>query len=335
MPLKELTDFTYRKYSIGFGIIFFIFSILYFSVPFVYSNNLEEEFKGKKGVTNNLITPQNNIEADQSSRYYQFCPLITELSSNVVPVSSKDNERSIKIFGSKNCPKGKIVFIVSGIPESITIRTNHPKVDGNISKLVGIKQRAERYKKSVISKIANIKNKKLISSIPSLYLLQTKHRIKDLSNYSQLHRLSIGLDNLDINIKETKSLSQFYDIMQEGIKYQVKKGLFMQSQGDHTNVLEGKSLFKSAFVLPRLIKPCNYIVQTVVFLNGNINNINIDPFRISQTKIGSVIDEMSRYDKKTYTIVLICFSASIGMISFFIIDMISQARVNRKYRNKL
>lgn len=182
-------------------------------------------------------------------------PLVADLSSHVIAITTGFVGTSVVLFGAVEGP-GDVLILVRG-PESVVSVFRKERV-------LGLWMNTDRL---------------TFRSVPSFYLVASSRPLEEMIPEALSDRLSLGLAHLRFDSAAHENAKVFQDAL---IRIKQRQGLFASKVGA-VSFLGGR-LFRTNIYFPSNVPTGTYVVETYLIRDGEIVTAQTTPLVVS--KIG-------------------------------------------------
>ncbi len=196
-------------------------------------------------------------------------PLVADLSSHLVAITSGFTGTDILLFGSTDGP-GDIVVVVRG-----------PAGDVNIRR----KERLGPIWVNASSVTAH--------DAPSYYRMASSRPLNEFVSDQLKERYQLGLANLRLNTSDEKfsadEMAQFRTAL---VRLKTADGLYGEDLGA-VNMMSNR-LFRTELHFPANVPTGTYLVEVYLFREGAVTSAEIVPFTVSKLGIGADVYDFAQ-----------------------------------------
>ena len=191
-------------------------------------------------------------------------PLVADLSSHLVAITTGFTGTNVLLFGATNGP-GDIAGVVRGPAKNEVVR-----------------------RKGRFGPIWANASAVMFSDIPSYYRVASSRPLEEFAPQMLLSSRKIGIDTIRmISADETVTPDQMTEFRKALVRLKADDNLFDQSVSDIT--LMSNRLFRTELHFPANVPTGTYMVEVYLFRDGQITSAEIVPLNISKIGIGADI----------------------------------------------
>ena len=191
-------------------------------------------------------------------------PLVADLSSHLVAITTGFTGTNVLLFGATNGP-GDIAVVVRGPAKNEVVR-----------------------RKGRFGPIWANASAVMFNDIPSYYRVASSRPLEEFAPQMLLSSRKIGIDTIRmISADETVTPDQMTEFRKALVRLKADDNLFDQSVSDIT--LMSNRLFRTELHFPANVPTGTYMVEVYLFRDGQITSAEIVPLNISKIGIGADI----------------------------------------------
>ena len=217
----------------------------------------------------------------------QDVPLVADLSSHLVAITTGFAGTNVLLFGATNGP-GDIVIVVRGPAEDETVR-----------------------RKSRLGPIWTNHDNVTFSNVPSYYRVASIRPLEEVASKDLLSRYQIGFGNLRITTANRSispdDVANFRDSL---VRLKGEQGLYDQGLGAVT--LMSNRLFRTELSFPSNVRTGTYLVEVYLIRDGEVTSAEIVPLNISQIGISADVYDFAHNLAPLYGIVSVLLALAAG-----------------------
>ncbi len=214
-------------------------------------------------------------------------PLVADLSSHLVAITSRFTGTDVLLFGATDGP-GDVAVVVTG-----------PKRDEVV-----------RHKTRVGPIWLNTDDVTL-ASVPSYYRVVSSRPVEEFVPQTLLTRHEIGVDNIRMmTTDENIPLEQLAAFRKALVRLKTDEGLYDQGIGA-INMMSNR-LFRAELHFPSNVPVGTYNVQVYLFREGQVVAAEIVPLNISKIGVGADIYDFAHNLAPLYGLLAVLLAASAG-----------------------
>ena len=216
-------------------------------------------------------------------------PLIVDLSSHLVAITTGFSGASVLLFGALEQP-GDIVVIVRGPPRDEVIRHKERVFDIWVNRAMAT-----------------------VNAAPSYFWIAATRPLEETLPPSVRNRYHIDGDHLDIRITRHDDMMEDSDYRQAFLRLKQRAGLYnfrLQSIA----VLENR-LFWTKMDFPANIPTGNYSVEVYLLRNGEVMSAKTTVLSVDKTGISAEIFDFAHHQAALYGLMAILVAALAGWLA--------------------
>jgi uncharacterized protein (TIGR02186 family) len=221
-------------------------------------------------------------------------PLVTDLSSHLISVTSDFTGTDLLLFGSVLPPveQGEeqlpdIIVVVRGPEFPMTVRRK--------DRIAGIWVNADAVE---------------FEEVPGYYAIASTRDVHEIADAKLLDRLLIGLDTVENSLGNKPESKSFREAV---IRNRVRAGLYTGEAGDVTFV--GPTLFRASIHFPAVVPVGNYEAEVYMFHRGQLISTQTTQLFIKKFGIGRAIFDFAHKQPVLYGIAAIFVALFAGWIA--------------------
>jgi uncharacterized protein (TIGR02186 family) len=223
-----------------------------------------------------------------ASRYASLQPLVVDLSSHVVAITSGFSGANLLLFGAVDADSGgDVVVVVHGANRTELVRRR--------SRLLGIWIN---------------RNDAEITEAPIYYQVASTRPLEQIASNALLDRQKLGIDHLGLGVKRSDSDRSDEDYRQALIRLKLAKGLYGEQSGK-INLLGGR-LFRTEMTFPANVPTGSYSAEVYLVKEGEIVSAQTTPLIISKSGVGAEIFDMANRYAALYGLTAVALATLAG-----------------------
>lgn len=214
-------------------------------------------------------------------------PLMADLSSHLVAITSRFIGTDVLLFGATDGP-GDIVVVVTGPARDETVR------------------RKER-----VGPIWLNTDEITLAAVPSYYRVVSSRPVEEFVPQSLLSRHQIGLANIRMaSADESAPADQLAQFRSALVRIKTAQNLYDQGIGA-INMMSNR-LFRAELHFPSNVPTGTYNVEVFLFRDGQVASAQIVPLNISKIGVGADIYDFAHNFAPLYGLLAILLAAGAG-----------------------
>ena len=191
-------------------------------------------------------------------------PLVADLSSHLVAITTGFTGTNVLLFGATNGP-GDIAVVVRGPAKNEVVR-----------------------RKGRFGPIWANASAVMFDQVPSYYRVASSRPLEEFAPQMLLSSRKIGIDTIRMmTADESVTSEQMTEFRKALVRLKADDNLFDQSVSDIT--LMSNRLFRTELHFPANVPTGTYMVEVYLFRDGQITSAEIVPLNISKIGIGADI----------------------------------------------
>jgi len=212
--------------------------------------------------------------------------VVADVSEHLVAISTGFDGASVLVFGALDQP-ADVVIVVRG-PAKRTVMHRMGSVAG-----VWVNQATMTF-----------------PSAPSFYALASTGPLDEIVDRSELQRLQIGLDNLNLRSSGVASANLLREWQSGLIRAKERQNLY-ESRIAPVTVLAGK-LFRASLQLPSNVSTGSYLVDVYVFRDGLNVAAQTTPLAVTKVGIEALVHTLAFQHGALYGLISILLALLVG-----------------------
>ncbi len=217
----------------------------------------------------------------------QDVPLVADLSSHLVAITTGFSGTNVLLFGATNGP-GDIVIVVRGPTDDETVR-----------------------RKSRLGPIWTNRDNVTFSNVPSYYRVASIRPLEEVASQDLLARYQIGFNHLRITTTDqslpSNEITSFRDSL---VRLKSQQGLYEQGLGAVT--LMSNRLFRTELNFPSNVRTGTYLVEVYLIREGEVTSAEIVPLNISQIGVSADVFDFAHNLAPLYGLVSVLLALAAG-----------------------
>jgi uncharacterized protein (TIGR02186 family) len=214
--------------------------------------------------------------AEAARSYAALEPLVVDLSSHVVAITSGFSGASLLLFGSVDADSGgDVVIVVHGANRNELVRRR--------SRILGIWVNRDKAE---------------ISDAPIYYQVASTRPLEQIASNALLDRQRLGIDHLGLGVQRNDSRRSDDDYRQALIRLKQNTGLYGEQSGK-INLLGGR-LFRTEMTFPANVPVGIYTAEVYLVKEGEIVSAQTTPLIISKSGVGAEIFDIANRHAALY-----------------------------------
>lgn len=217
----------------------------------------------------------------------QDVPLVADLSSHLVAITTGFSGTNVLLFGATNGP-GDIVIVVRGPTDDETVR-----------------------RKSRLGPIWTNRDNITFNNVPSYYRVASIRPLEEVASQDLLARYQIGFNHLRITTNDqslpSNEITTFRDSL---VRLKSQQGLYEQGLGAVT--LMSNRLFRTELNFPSNVRTGTYLVEVYLIREGEVTSAEIVPLNISQIGVSADVFDFAHNLAPLYGIVSALLALAAG-----------------------
>lgn len=232
-----------------------------------------------------------SLSAAQAAPRYSGDPLVVDLSSHVVAITSGFSGTNLLLFGAVE-GEGDVVVVIRGPSQSELIRRR--------DRLLGLW--VNRYQATV-------------TGAPVYYQLASTRPLDKIAQPAMLDRHGLGIDHLNFQIRRKDAEKTDDDYRQALVRLKKQQG-FYGDQSGNISLLAGK-LFRTEMNFPANVPTGIYTAEVYLVREGEIVSAQTTPLVISKIGVGAQIFDIAIHDSALYGLAAVGLAMLAGWLAAF------------------
>ena len=216
-------------------------------------------------------------------------PLVVDLSSHVVAITSGFNGTNLLLFGAVE-GEGDVVVVIRGPSQAELIRRR--------DRLAGLW--INRYQAT-------------ITGAPSYYQLASTRPLDEIARPAMLDRHGLGIDHLSFQVRRKDNDKTDDDYRQALVRLKKSQGLYGDQSGNIGMV--GGRLFRTEMTFPANVPTGIYTTEVYLVKDGEIISAQTTPLIITKTGIGAEIFDIALHHSALYGLCAVGLAMAAGWIA--------------------
>lgn len=213
-------------------------------------------------------------------------PLITDLSSHLIAITSSFTGTELLLFGAIDEP-GEVVVVVRGPTATSVVRRKRPTLG------FWLTRRSESF-----------------DNVPSYYAVASSKPLKDIAPSSLLQRLQIGADNLRFRYLGARRPEDATDYHRAIVRLKSGSGLYRENIGGIDFL--GPKLFRTEISFPSTVPVGTYQTEVYLIRDNRIVAAQSTPLFIDKQGIEQEVYDFSRAEPAVYGLVAVLLAVMAG-----------------------
>jgi len=216
-------------------------------------------------------------------------PLVVDLSSHVVAITSGFHGANLLLFGSVE-GDGDVVIVIRGPSQAELIRRR--------DRLLGLWIN---------------RHQATITGAPSFYQLASTRPLDQIARPAMLDRHGLGIDHLSFQIRRKDEQQTDDDYRQALVRLKKQQGLYGDQSGN-IGLLGGR-LFRSEMTFPANVPTGIYTAEVYLVKDGEIVSAQTTPLIISKSGMGAEIFDIAQHHSALYGLCAVALAMAAGWIA--------------------
>jgi uncharacterized protein (TIGR02186 family) len=218
-------------------------------------------------------------------------PLVVDLSSHVVAITSGFHGANLLLFGAVE-GEGDVVVVIRGPSQTELIRRR--------DRLAGLW--INRYQAT-------------ITGAPAYYQLASTRPLDQLARPAMLDRHGLGIDHLSFQIRRKDAQRTDDDYRQALVRLKKQQGLYGDQSGN-IGMLGGR-LFRTEMTFPANVPTGIYTAEVYLVKDGEIISAQTTPLIISKSGVGAEIFDIAQRHSALYGLCAVTLAIAAGWVAAF------------------
>ena len=216
-------------------------------------------------------------------------PLITDLSSHLIAITSSFTGTELLLFGAIDEP-GDVVVVVRGPTATSVVRRKRPTLG------FWLTRRSESF-----------------DNVPSYYAVASSKPLDAIAPSSLLQRLQIGTEHLRFRYLGTRRPEDAGDYHRSIVRLKTRDGLYRESIGAVDFL--GPKLFRTAISFPSTVPVGTYQTEVYLIRDNRIVAAQSTPLFIDKQGIEQEVYDFSRQEPAVYGLVAVLLAVFSGWLA--------------------
>lgn len=211
----------------------------------------------------------------QAAPRYTGDPLVVDLSSHVVAITSGFTGANLLLFGAVDGEGADVVVVIRGPSQNELIRRR--------DRLLGLWIN---------------RHQATITGAPAYYQLASTRPLDQIAQPAMLDRHALGIDHLSLQIHRKDDEKTDEDYRQALLRIKGERGLYGDQSGN-INLLGGR-LFRTEMTFPANVPVGIYTAEVYLVKDGEIVSAQSTPLIISKSGVGAGIFDIAIHHSALY-----------------------------------
>jgi uncharacterized protein (TIGR02186 family) len=216
-------------------------------------------------------------------------PLVVDLSSHVVAITSGFHGTNLLLFGAVD-GEGDVVVVIRGPSQAELIRRR--------DRLAGLW--INRYQAT-------------ITGAPAYYQLASTRPLDQIARPAMLDRHGLGIDHLTFQIHRKDDQETDDDYRQALVRLKKSQGLYGDQSGN-IGLLGGR-LFRTEMTFPANVPTGIYTAEVYLVKDGEIVSAQSTPLIITKTGVGAEIFDIALHHSALYGLCAVALAMAAGWVA--------------------
>lgn len=230
-----------------------------------------------------------SLSAHAASRFSASDPLVVDLSSHVVAITSGFSGANLLLFGVVD-GDGEVVVVVRGPNQSELIRRR--------DRVLGIW--INRYSAT-------------LTDAPVYYQLASTRPLEQIASAGMLERHRLGIAHLGLGVRRRDAERSDEDYREALLRIKRDRGLYAEQSGK-INLLGGR-LFRTEMTFPANVPTGIYTAEVYLVKDGEIVSAQTTPLIISKTGVGAEIFDIASRHAALYGLGAVILAMTAGWLA--------------------
>lgn len=216
-------------------------------------------------------------------------PLITDLSSHLIAITSSFTGTELLLFGAIDEP-GEVIVVVRGPVSNAVVRRKGRALG------LWLTERSEQY-----------------DGVPGYYAVISSKPLEELASTALLQRLQIGTDNLRFRYVGGTPPDDIAEFRKALVRQKVREGLYREAVGAIDFL--GPKLFRTEIRFPSTVPVGTYRAEIYLIRDDRIVAAQSTPLFIDKHGIEQQVFDFSRQEPGVYGMVAVLFAVLAGWVA--------------------
>ena len=225
----------------------------------------------------------------QAAPRYGGDPLVVDLSSHVVAITSGFTGANLLLFGAVE-GEGDVVVVIRGPSQNELIRRR--------DRFLGLW--INRYQAA-------------ITGAPAYYQLASTRPLDQIARPAMLDRHALGIEHLSLQIRRKDEQKTDEDYRQALVRIKKQRGLYGDQSGN-INLLGGR-LFRTEMTFPANVPTGLYTAEVYLVKDGEIVSAQTTPLIISKSGVGAGLFDIAIHHSALYGLGAVALAMLAGWLA--------------------
>jgi uncharacterized protein (TIGR02186 family) len=216
-------------------------------------------------------------------------PLITDLSSHLIAITSSFTGTELLLFGAIDEP-GEVIVVVRGPTATSVVRRKRPVLG------FWLTRRSESF-----------------DNVPSYYAVASSKPLGEIAPGSLLQRLQIGAENLRFRYLGARRTEDVVDYHKAIVRRKTGEGLYRENIGAVDFL--GPKLFRTEISFPSTVPVGTYQTEVYLIRDNRIVAAQSTPLFIDKQGIEQEVYDFSRQEPAVYGLVAVLLAVMSGWLA--------------------
>lgn len=216
-------------------------------------------------------------------------PLITDLSSHLIAITSSFTGTELLLFGAIDEP-GEVIVVVRGPTATSVVRRKRPTLG------FWLTRRSESF-----------------DNVPSYYAVASSKPLDAIAPNSLLQRLQIGTEHLRFRYLGVRRPEDAGDYHKSIVRLKIRDGLYRESIGAVDFL--GPKLFRTEISFPSTVPVGTYQTEVYLIRDNRIVAAQSTPLFIDKQGIEQEVYDFSRQEPAVYGLVAVLLAVFAGWLA--------------------
>jgi uncharacterized protein (TIGR02186 family) len=216
-------------------------------------------------------------------------PLITDLSSHLIAITSSFTGTDLLLFGAIDEP-GEVIVVVRGPTATSVVRRKRPTLG------FWLTRRSESF-----------------DNVPAYYAVASSKPLSDIAPANLLQRLQIGTENLRFRYLGTRQRDEVGQYHEAVIRRKTRDGLYRENIGAVDFL--GPKLFRTEISFPSTVPVGTYQTEVYLIRDNRIVAAQSTPLFIDKQGVEQEVYDFSRQEPAVYGLVAVLLAVFSGWLA--------------------
>jgi uncharacterized protein (TIGR02186 family) len=216
-------------------------------------------------------------------------PLVTDLSSHLIAITSNFVGTDLLLFGSIE-QAGDVIVVLRGPTGPVNVRQKERAFG------IWLNRQTVRFE-----------------DVPSFYAVVTDKPLKEIASRSLLARLGIGVDNLNFHTTDARDNAALAQFRQAVVRNKLREGLYQEQAGELSFL--GRKLFRTRISFPAIVPVGTYQAEVYLMRGDRVIAAQAAPLFIDKQGFGQAVYEFAHQWPWLYGLAAVAAAVTAGWVA--------------------